>query len=467
MTGSILIVEDDADAAMLLRTALAKFGWRVTESQSAEDALRQLATLSADIVLTDVSLPGMSGIELCEKLRTAYPDMLAIVITAGTVDVAIAAIRASAFDFIDKPAKGEVVAIAAQRAMSHLALRRELAALRAKTVVTSDGIAGTSPALKTTMELVRRVAATDATVLITGESGTGKELVAKALHHSSANAAEPFVAVNCAAMPPALLESELFGHVRGAFTDAKSDRDGLFIQAGKGTIFLDEIGEMPIEMQVKLLRVLQERKVRPVGGDQELQVRARVITATNRDLEAQVARKQFREDLYYRINVVAIPLPPLRERRDDILTLAQHFIEQAAERSGKAVRGLHADAARRLMAYDWPGNVRELENCIERAVAVCLLDEITVDDLAPRVLTSATAQAMAALGPGDLITLEEQERRYVRNVLAAVNGNKTHAAKVLGIDRRSVYRRIDEDRETATATFEESRTTPTAPSQTL
>ncbi|HEY1814511.1 MAG TPA: sigma-54 dependent transcriptional regulator [Kofleriaceae bacterium] len=450
MNGSVLVVEDDVDAAALLQQVLTKHGWSVSVATSANAALAHLASVAVDVILTDVGLPGMSGIELCERLQTACPDALTLVITAGSLETAIAAIRAGAFDFIVKPAKADLVAIAVERAMSHLALRRELAQLRNVTV-SYDTIAGTSPALKATMELVGRVAASDATVLITGESGTGKELIAKALHSTSPRAAEPFVAINCGAMPAALLESELFGHVRGAFTDAKNDREGLFVQAGGGTIFLDEIGEMPMEMQVKLLRVIQERTVRPVGGDEELLVRARIVAATNRDLEARVSRKQFREDLFYRINVVAIALPPLRDRRGDILTLAQHFVARAAARSGKAVRGFNAHAARLLVDYTWPGNVRELENAIERAVAICRLDEITIDDLPARVIATPIGLA-EPLAPSELITLEEQERRYVRTVLAAVNGNKTHAARVLGIDRRSIYRRIDADASIATAT---------------
>jgi two-component system response regulator HydG len=258
------------------------------------------------------------------------------------------------------------------------------------------------------------------------------------------------VAVNCAALPENLLESELFGHVRGAFTDAKRSRAGLFVQAGAGTIFLDEIGEMPIEMQVKLLRVLQERKVRPVGGDEEVPFEARVVTATNRDLETEVEEKRFREDLFYRINVVAIPVPPLRARAGDILQLAQYFLKRIAGRTSKPVQGISGPAARLLMDYDWPGNVRELENCMERAVALCRLDEVTVDDLPSKVQEHQSSKIVITTeSPGELITLDEMERRYVRQVLNAVGGNKTHAARILGIDRRSLYRRLEEPRHDA------------------
>jgi two-component system response regulator HydG len=311
--------------------------------------------------------------------------------------------------------------------------------------VAAQGIAGTSDAIVNMVEMVSRVADSDITVLITGESGTGKELVARALHTRSSRRDQPFVAVNCAAMPGPLLESELFGHARGAFTDAHQARQGLFVQAERGTIFLDEIGEMPLEMQVKLLRVLQERTVRPVGGDAELPVRARVVTATNRDLETEVAEKRFREDLYYRINVVPIAVPPLRARSSDILTLAQYFLKRASERSRKSVRGISTSAARKLLDYDWPGNVRELENCIERAVALCRLDQLTVDDLPPRLIEhGATRMVISTGSPTELTTIEEMTRRYVRRALGIAGGNKTHAARLLGIDRRSLYRRLAE-----------------------
>jgi two-component system response regulator HydG len=288
------------------------------------------------------------------------------------------------------------------------------------------------------------VADSDATVLITGESGTGKELVARSLHDLSRRSSQPFVAINCGAMPPALLESELFGHLRGAFTDAKTSRQGLFLQAGNGTIFLDEIGEMPLEMQVKLLRVLQQRTVRPVGGDDEVPFAARVITATNRDLATEVEEKRFREDLYYRINVVAIPVPPLRERAVDVVVLARHMLDRIAKRQSKAPLELSNEAGRKLTEYDWPGNVRELENSIERAVAMCGNGPIDVDHLPKKIQQYESTRIELNLeNTAEMITLEEMERRYVRQVLDSVRGNKTHAARVLGIDRRSLYRRLE------------------------
>ncbi|HET9621930.1 MAG TPA: sigma-54 dependent transcriptional regulator [Kofleriaceae bacterium] len=458
VNGSVLVVDDDVDTAQLLRDGLRRRGLSVNSVHSAQECLARLATDAVDVVVTDIYMTDMTGLELCEQIRQRHPDVLSIVITGqSTLENAIGAIRAGAYDFILKPIKLDTLAVAVGRALSHLLLLRELRHLRA--VVEGeppDGIAGNSPAIRETIEMVRRVSGSDATVLITGESGTGKELVARAVHRLSSRRDQPFVAVNCAAMPAPLLESELFGHVRGAFTDAKTSRPGLFIQAGAGTIFLDEIGEMPAEMQVKLLRVLQERTLRPVGGDEEMPFQARVLAATNRNLEVEVEQRRFREDLFYRINVVTLHVPPLRARAGDILLLAQHFLRRIATRIDKPVRGFSEPAARMLLDYDWPGNVRELENCIERAVALCRLDEVTVDDLPTKVQEFSAKRIVIPTGvsgsPDAMITMEEMERRYVRQVLEAVRGNKTHAARILGIDRRSLYRRLETPYDAARAT---------------
>ncbi len=447
MRGRILIVDDDVDTAELLREALRRRGFDAFAVHSAQACLDQLRAQPAALVITDVNMSGGSGIELCTHIVRDYPDTLPIVITgASGIETAVAAIRAGAYDYITKPVAIDALSLAVARGLDHQVLRHELASLRSATSkeLPRHRIAGSSPAIRATIDMIERVATSDATVLITGESGTGKELVARALHDVSDRRDKPFVAINCAAMPAALLESELFGHVRGAFTDANRSRQGLFVQAGAGTIFLDEIGEMPPEMQVKLLRVLQERTVRAVGGDTETPIRARVVTATNRDLELEVAEKRFREDLYYRVNVVPIAVPPLRDRGNDILLLAQFFLERIAKRSAKSVEGISAPAARKLVEYDWPGNVRELENCMERAVALCRFSEITLDDLPSTVSAhSVLATAIPMLAPSELITIDELSRRYVRQVLAAVGGNKTQAARTLGIDRRSLYRRLE------------------------
>ena len=440
---AVLVVDDDPDAAAIMRDTLRTRGYVADAAHSAAECLAKLRDRSYDVVVTDVRMADVSGIELCRQLRDEHPEVLPIVITGqGGLEPAVGAIQAGAYDFISKPATADTLTIAVARAAEHAALRRELQRLRETTSKhVPDGIAGSSPVLAQMRDLVTRMADSDTIVLITGESGTGKELVARAIHNQSSRRDQPFVAVNCAAMPAPLLESELFGHARGAFTDARNARRGLFLQAGGGTLFLDEIGEMPMEMQVKLLRVLQQRTVRPVGEDTEYPVHARIVTATNRDLEREVERKRFREDLYYRINVVPIAVPPLRDREGDILQLAQYFVRRCAERSGKAVRGLSPSAARRLLDYDWPGNIRELENCIERAVAVCRLDEITIEDLPAKLVQPAVTSAPKM---DELVTIDELQRRYVSRVLTALNGNKTQAARVLGIDRRSLYRRLAE-----------------------
>jgi two-component system response regulator HydG len=304
-------------------------------------------------------------------------------------------------------------------------------------------IVGTSEPMRNVCELIKRVASTETTVLITGESGTGKELVAKALHSASSRRGGPFVAINCAAMPESLLESELFGHVRGAFTDARVARPGLLIKASQGTLFLDEIADMPLGMQAKLLRALQEKTVRPVGGDEEQPFAARIIAATNGDLESEVEEKRFREDLFYRINVVRIDVPPLRARGGDVLLLAQHFLERYAAQSQRPVVGITLDAAERLAAYGWPGNVRELQNCIERAVALARSDQIETSDLPDKIdeyRRSGTADGESQ--PLQLLPMEEVERRHILKVMEAVGGNKTLAAQILGFDRRTLYRKL-------------------------
>ncbi len=440
----MLVVDDDPDTTDSIRDTLRRRGFDAHGFYSADECLEWLKTREACVVISDVRMPGITGIELATRLREEHPELRVIILTgAGSLDIAIQAIRAGAFDYIAKPVEGDALALAVSRALDTVALEKEVKRLR-NTVHQSSGlIIGDCPPIKKTLEMISRVTESDATVLVLGESGTGKELVARALHDMGPRKDQPFVAVNCAAMPAPLLESELFGHVRGAFTDAKATRRGLFVQAGSGTIFLDEVAEMPLDMQAKLLRALQEHTVRPVGGDEELPFQARVVTATNRNLEKEVQRKRFREDLFYRINVVAIPVPPLRVRGPDILVLAQYFLQKIAARNHKPVAGISAAAARLLMRYDWPGNVRELENCIERAVALCRLDEITVEDLPQKIQTHGNELAVAIGSPRELITLDEMERRYIRHVLELLRGNKTRAARTLGIDRRSLYRRLE------------------------
>ena len=370
-----------------------------------------------------------------------------VVMTAfGSMETAVAAIRAGAYDFVTKPFEMDDIALTLERALRHRALREEVKRLR-RAVDDSrkfDDIIGQSSAMEKAYDLLDRVADSDTTVLITGESGTGKELVARALHKRSPRNRGPFVAINCAAMPETLLESELFGHTRGAFTDARQARPGLFVKAQGGTLFLDEIGEMPMGMQAKLLRALQERTVRPVGGDVELPFDARLVAATNRDLETEVEEKRFREDLFYRINVVRINVPPLRSRGSDVLLLAQSFIERYSTAGRSKVKGMSSGAADKLLSYPWPGNVRELQNCIERAVALARYDQIGVDDLPEKIRDFKSSRVIVETeDPSELLPMDEVERRYILRVLEAVGGNKTMAAQVLGFDRRTLYRKLE------------------------
>jgi two-component system response regulator HydG len=307
-----------------------------------------------------------------------------------------------------------------------------------------DQIVGQSAAMRRVVELVDRVADSESSILVTGETGTGKELIARAVHEQSRRRGGPFVAINCAALPETLLESELFGHVRGAFTDARITRAGLFVQATGGTLFLDEVGELPVALQPKLLRVLQERRVRPVGGDREVPFDVRLVAATNQDLESRVAERRFRDDLYYRINVIHVALPPLRARGGDVLLLAQRFVERCATDTGKRVMGISAGAAERLVAYSWPGNIRELQNCIERGVALAQYETLVVEDLPEKIRSYHHSHVLVASeDTTDLVTMEEVERRYICRVMEAVGGNKTLAARILGFDRTTLYRKLE------------------------
>ncbi|PRQ05410.1 sigma-54-dependent transcriptional regulator [Enhygromyxa salina] len=445
MDPRILVVDDDPDTRELLSANLRLEGYQAQPVGSAEAALEQLEGALIDAILTDVHMEGMTGVDLCERVRERYPHIPVLVMT-GKADMAtvVAALRAGAHDFVSKPVDLPHLHHRLERALHAAALEHEVHQLRRKLHrADASTLVGESAALAQTQSLIERVADADVPVLVTGESGVGKELVARELHRQSERADQPFVAINCAAIPPQLLESELFGHVRGAFTDAQRAREGLFIEAGSGTLFLDEIGEMPLEMQPKLLRALQERTVRPVGSDKTSPFRARVITATNRDLETEIEQQRFREDLFYRINVVNIHVPPLRVRGRDVLLLAQFFLTRIAERSGKPVKGISAAVAEKILVYDWPGNVRELENCMERAVALARYDELTVADLPDKVTHYERGEMVIhAAEPEELITLAELEGRYIRRVLQAVDGNKSRAAEVLGLARRTLYRRL-------------------------
>jgi DNA-binding NtrC family response regulator len=435
MAEHIMIVDDDENLCESIADGLRAHGFVVTMEHSVPSALATLQRGRVDAVVTDLKLGEADGLEFCRQLARHDPDIPCIVITGfGDLQSAIGAMRAGAIDFLPKPFAIEHLCVSLERAFQKRGLKQELSDL--KQVPLGAGrkhdMAGDSPSMRRVYDILQRVAPTDATVLIIGESGTGKELIARALHERSPRAEGPFIAVNCAAMPATLLESELFGHVKGAFTDARQARKGLFLEASGGTLLLDEIAEMPAEMQAKLLRALQERTVRPVGGSSEVPFDVRIVAATNRDLESEVAQGAFREDLFYRINVVRILSPPLRQRGNDILLLAQRFLHRAAERNHKAVAGISLSAAQKLLSYEWPGNVRELQNCMEQAVALTRFQEIVVEDLPDKV---------TRFHPESVPTMIEI--RYILQVLRAVGGNKTAAARVLGFDRRTLYRKLE------------------------
>ena len=445
MTARVLVVDDDAEMIALVERGLGRRGFAVETAASGDQAFAALADHDVDVVITDLNMAGMSGLALTERVVANRPGLPVIVLTAfGSMEAAVGAIRAGAYDFIAKPVELDALALAVGRAVRHRQLTDELVRLRRQVAAGDDPeLLGASAAMRAVLEVIARIAPTDATVAITGETGTGKELVARAIHRRSKRAAGPLVAVNCAAMPEALLESELFGHVKGAFTDARGHRQGLFVQASGGTLFLDEIGELPLALQAKLLRALQERKVRPLGSDVEVAFDVRLVTATNRDLERAIEDHGFREDLYYRISVVPLALPPLRARGGDVLLLAQRFLTATAQRFDKPVVGFTPAAAEKLASYDWPGNVRELGNAVERAVALARFDNVTVEDLPDKIRAySPAAMVLAGADPSALTSLEEVERRYILHVLAAVGGSRSQASAILGLDRKTLYRRL-------------------------
>jgi DNA-binding NtrC family response regulator len=447
MTRRVLILDDDPAMGEVLVDGLGHRGYDATALASPGELERALEGHGADVLLTDLRMPGTSGIAVCEWAHAAWPDLPVVVMTGfGSVESAVAAMKAGAFDYVTKPVDLDKLELVLARALELRAIKLELAQLReaVRSGGRDSGLIGESAAMRALRDLIDRVAASDATVLITGESGTGKELVARAIHQGGARAKGPFVALNCAAVPEALMESELFGHVRGAFTDARADKPGLLVQASGGTLLLDEIGDTPMALQVKLLRALQERRVRPVGATRERPFDARVLTSTHQDLDLAVSEGRFREDLFYRLNVIQVEVPPLRARGADVLLLAEAFLARAAARTGRAVRGLDAGSARSLLGHAWPGNVRELENAIERGVALARGEQILPEDLPPRLREAPAApRAHTVEAVSALLPLDEIERQHVLRVLEAVSGNKREAARILGVDRKTLYRKIE------------------------
>ena len=442
----ILVVDDEQNARTALRTLLGEEGYDIAEAADGEEALAKIAELDPAVVLTDMRMPRMDGITLIKRAREAGSEAAFVMMTAfASVQAAVDAMKAGAENYLTKPLDLQSVLIFLEKALEKRRLQRETVSLRdrVREQYRLDGLVGDAPELRAVYEVVRQAAPTKATVLILGESGTGKEIIAHALHEESQRRDKPFVKVSCAALSETLLESELFGHERGSFTGALGRKEGRFELADGGTLFLDEIGEISPATQIKLLRVLQTREFERVGGTQTLKVDVRLVAATNRDLAAEVKAGKFREDLYYRLNVVAVTLPPLRRRKGDLPALASHFIEKYARLYGKDVRGLAPGTLNALLAHDWPGNVRELENAIERAVVLAQSQEITADDLPPSLRGARPDRREAgSLIPG--ATLYEIEREAILRTLELVGGSTSRAAEMLGISARKIQYRMKE-----------------------
>ena len=437
-----LVVDDQQSIRRLCVTIAAGLGFECSEAESAESALEKLENDAPDIVLVDLRMAQMSGLEFLAEFKKILPHSEVSIMTGyGSIETAVQAMKLGAYDYITKPFRVEELKITLQRMAEKIRLVAENEFLRERFLADSEahGIIGKHPKIQDVLRMVARLKDTRTPVLITGESGTGKELVALAIHYRGAFANRPFVAVDCGALVPTLIESELFGHERGAFTGAHKAKEGLFQSAQGGTILLDEVGELPLETQAKLLRVLQEKEVRPVGSNQSVKVNVRILAASNRDLEAAYLNGSFRKDLFFRLNVVTVQLPPLRERKSDIPILAQHFLQQYSPGVRMTISNTAMEA---LMAYAWPGNVRELQNCIERAVALGGRETIEVSDL-PANLQVLVAKSAPALPPPQATNdLEELERATIQRVFDQVKGDKSLAGKMLGISRATLYRKI-------------------------
>jgi DNA-binding NtrC family response regulator len=446
----VLVVDDEPAMREMMVSLLEESGFEAQPAGSADEALAATREADFDAVISDIRMPGKDGLALLAELRKLRPETPVILMTAfGTIDSAVEAMRHGAFDYVTKPFKRGAVLASLERAFERRALEQENRRLRrALDRTTSFGdLIGASPAMHEIFALIRKISSSRSNVLITGESGTGKEVVARTIHFTGARAHAPFVPINCTAMPEGLLESELFGHVRGAFTGAHTSKRGLFEEANGGTLFLDEIGDMSPVLQSKLLRVLQDQEIRPVGGNKAVRVDVRVIAATNKDLAAEVAAGRFRQDLYYRLNVIAIHIPPLRERPEDIALLASAFLARHAP--GRRVT-LSREASELLRRHTWEGNARELENALERALLLASGDEIQASDLpfatrvpVTRAPTAPLADDLVAAAVEKQMNLADLTALYTERVLALVNGNKVRAARILGINRRTLYRRND------------------------
>ena len=445
--GRILIVDDDAEMRELVCDVLQDRGHTCSCAESGREALQRLSQEEYVVILTDLRMKGMLGTELLAEVKREHPDIGVILMTAfGSVETAVDAMKQGASDYLTKPVKTDELVRVVERVLREALLRREVIRLRKEVhkEYSFHQILGRSKPMQTLFDLIRRVSDSPINVLITGESGTGKELVAKAVHYNSDRRDAPFIPVNCAAIPEQLIESELFGHVRGAFTDARADKRGLFEESQNGTLFLDEISELPLLLQAKLLRAIQEKEVRRVGATKSNPVDVRIIAATNLNLAEETKNKRFREDLYYRLNVIELKLPPLRERREDIPLLVLAFLKKCAASRRKSVQGISESALAILMDYAWPGNVRELENVIERAVTLMHEDRIRPEDLPFTIRGSRGDRRIMDEAADRTLPLHEMEMEYIRKIMEKTGGNKYQAAQILGIDRKTLYRKLSE-----------------------
>lgn len=443
----VLVVDDDRAMCQLLVDLLRDEGYSVDVAHDGESAIERQRTSRCDLIITDLMMPKMKGIELIHRLREIDGVAPVLLITAfGSIESAVEAMRAGAFHYVTKPFHNDEILIQIKRALDQNKLQRELRRLRTEVQARQrfQHIIGQSAAMQKVFETVAQVSDLTANVLIEGESGTGKEMIARAIHSNGSRANGPFLPVNCAAIPENLLESELFGYVRGAFTDARKDRRGLFQEASGGILFLDEISEMPLTLQAKLLRVLEDKEVRPLGANHAAKVDARVLSASNQNLEQLVQAGRFRQDLFYRLNVIRIELPPLRRRREDIPLLVQFFIDKFARAADRRLESIESEALAALKSHTWPGNIRELEHTIERAVLLGKGGAIRVDDLPAQVTARAESTFVLDHAVARQLTLHDLEREYIGRVLQNAQGNKTEAARILGVDRTTLYRKLEE-----------------------
>jgi DNA-binding NtrC family response regulator len=441
----IMVVEDDSGLRDVLAQFLTRLGYQVVIARGGSEALARIDEELPDLILSDISMPDVDGLALLNEVKTRYPDTVVIMMTAFiSIDSAIEAVRRGAEDYLSKPLQLSDLQMRIERALEWGAIRSQLTRLevQVRERYRFDQIIGRSPPMQRVFQIIERVAPTNATVLISGRTGTGKELVARAIHFNSPRASKPLVDINCGALPEQLVESELFGHQKGAFTGATETKKGLFETANGGTIFLDEVQALKFNVQAKLLRALQEKVIRQVGGRENKEIDVRVIAATNQDIVEAVRKGKFREDLYYRLNVVNIYLPELRERREDIPLLIDHFFKRYADQNNQEARHFSNEAMRLLLGSDWPGNVRELQNAVEHALAIGIEPTLTISDLPPHI--NGLVGKMGVREPvGEARTLDEVERRHILRVLEETNGNHVRAAEVLGIDRRTLYRKLD------------------------